>query len=308
MMKTFFNPAWLVIICIALVSTLGCEIEDMLPPSVTPPSVTPPPVTPPVTPPPVTPPPVTPLTESMVLIPAGEFWMGDDSKTNESPAHVVHVDAFYMDTHEVTNAAFQTFVMANPEWQKGNVPEQLATDAYLGDWDGNNYPEGKGDHPVTDVSWYVAMAYATSLGKRLPTEAEWEKAARGNLDRATYPWGDTIDDSNANYDSFGGSTKSVGSYAPNGFGLYDVAGNVSEWCLDVYDEDFYQDSPAENPISGESISWLVDVFSRAPADTLRVHRGGSWYDQASNVRPAYRNFAFPTGTTGFRCVRDATAP
>ncbi len=160
--------------------------------------------------------PQTPIVpEGMVLIPAGDFQMGSNDYDNEQPVHTVYVDAFYMDTHEVTNAEYKTFVLANPQWQKTRIPDVFHNRYYLfyWDWDGNNYPVGEADHPVTWVSWYAAMAYSAWVGKRLPTEAEWEKAARGgNV----------------------GDTRPVGSYAANGYGL-DMAGNVWEWCLDAYD-------------------------------------------------------------------------
>ena len=118
---------------------------------------------------------------------------------NEKPVHTVHVDAFYMDTHEVTNAEYKKFVDANPQWQKGRIQRRFHNGGYLPFWNGNDYPVGKGDHPVVTVSWYAAMAYSQWAGKRLPTEAEWEKAARGGLVGKKYPWGDTIDDTKANY-------------------------------------------------------------------------------------------------------------
>ena len=138
--------------------------------------------------------------EGMVLIPAGEFEMGsNEGAANERPAYTVYVDAFYMDIHEVTNAQYKVFVDANPEWQKDNIAAEYHDGVYLRLWDRNNYPEGEGDHPVIYLSWYAAMAYAEWAGKRLPTEAEWEKAARGGCLGKTYPWGDTIDATRANY-------------------------------------------------------------------------------------------------------------
>ncbi len=155
----------------------------------------------------------------MVLIPAGEFQMGsDDAGNNEQPVHTVHVDAFYMDTHEVTNAEYKTFVLANPEWQKGRISAVFHRDKYLKRWNGNNYPEGKGDHPVTFVPWYAAMAYAAWVGKRLPTEAEWEKAARGGEAGRKYPWGDTITPDDANYGWNVRGTTAVGIMLRTGMG------------------------------------------------------------------------------------------
>ena len=142
-------------------------------------------------------------TEGMVLIPAGEFQMGSNSgDSDEKPIHSVYVDAFYMDKYEVTNAQYAAFLNA-----KGKHTESGKTWLDIGDGDERiEYVAGvyraKGgyeNHPVVEVSWYGAVAYSKWKGKRLPTEAEWEKAARGNLSGQTYPWGNTIDSSKANY-------------------------------------------------------------------------------------------------------------
>ena len=128
--------------------------------------------------------------EGMTLIPAGEFQMGSDDiegDEDEQPVHTTYVQAFYMDIYEVTNAQYKEFIDANPQWQKGlwwqmnRIKRRFHNRNYLKGWNGNNYPEGKGDHPV-HVSWYAAMAYAQWAGKRLPSEAEWEKAARDGCD------------------------------------------------------------------------------------------------------------------------------
>ena len=251
---------------------------------------------------------VSDATGGMVRIAAGEFQMGSNDVTgieDIKPVHTVHVDAFDIDTHEVTNAEYREFVLANPRWQKARFRNPF----YLHAWNGNNYPSGKGNHPVTNVSWHAAMAYAAWVGKRLPTEAEWEKAARGGLNGAKYPWGDRIASWHANYDNALG-TEAVGSYEPNGFGLYDVAGNVSEWCLDAYDERFYAKSPrlSLNPIAGEPIASLVSNPERVPDDSRRVTRGGSWKHFDSSMNVAHR---FPSVSRnlsdgiGFRCVKPA---
>ena len=165
-------------------------------------------------------------------------------------------------------------------------------------------------HPVVEVSWYGAMAYAAWVGKRLPTEAEWEKAARGGLSGLTYPWGNAIDATRANYDWYIGDTTAVGKYPANGYGLYDMAGNVWEWCLDEYNLRFYEISHlrAQNPLSGvNSIEWLLDNYTSVKSD--RVFRGGSWYHGAIDARVARRGNGPPTNsffTNGFRCVRAAT--
>ncbi len=247
----------------------------------------------------------------MVLIPAGEFEMGNKGPAvkmygpleDELPLHTVDVDAFYIDKYEVTNADFKKFLDANPEWQKDNV-KFVGNETYLGDWNGTDYPEGQGNHPV-NVDWYAAMAYAKWVGKRLPTEAEWEKAARGGLKNKDYPWGDLIHTSMANYD-VNPSTVPVGSYSPNDYGLYDVAGNVKEWCLDEYQSDFYKNSPKRNPIADtDSIMDIVKNYKDVKSP--RVLRGGGWVFGPDHVRVSRRSQLSPGdssyATTGFRCVK-----
>ncbi len=252
---------------------------------------------------------------SMVLIPAGEFEMGSNDAAafaSEQPVHTVYVDAFYMDKYEVTNAQFKAFVDANPPWQKDRIDNQFHNGDYLDNWNGNNYPTGKSNHPVVFVSWYAAMAYAQWTGKRLPTEAEWEKAARGGLGGKTYPWGDTITSNDANYNWHINDTTPVGNYPPNGYGLYDMAGNVWERCLDTYNDGFYAASvpPHKNPISGgQTPQWLLDNFKTVPTSLRFVARGGSWHTNARGQHTAARGDDTPTNTNsylGFRCVRAVT--
>ena len=242
----------------------------------------------------------------MVLIPAGEFQMGSNAgDDDEKPVHSVYVDAFYMDKYEVTNAQFKKFVDTNRQWQKAHIEGRFHDGDYLRDWNGNNYPSGEGNHPVIWVSWYGAMAYAKWAGKRLPTEAEWERAARGGLVGKTYPHGNMITRQDANYGQNVGDTTAVGSYPANGYGLYDMAGNVWEWCLDAYNGDFYSVSPRNNPLSGaNSVAWLVNNFTNVKSS--RVLRGGSWVNTVQNVRVADRNYDTPARTYryfGFRCAR-----
>ena len=258
--------------------------------------------------------------EGMVLIPAGSFEMGsadEEAHADEQPVHTVHLDAFYMDEYEVTNAQFKAFVDANPQWQKDNIEDRFHWGSYhhwgsyLAYWTGTDYPAGKAEHPVTHVSWYAAMAYAEWAGKLLPTEAEWEYAARGGLAGQKYPWGDTISPADANYNWNVGDTTPVGQYPANGYGLYDMTGNVWEWCLDAYDGSFYAVSDdSRNPIAGEmSIQELRENFASIPTDPSRVLRGGSWYFVAQNLRVALRNGSTPTYTSanyGFRCARAVT--
>ena len=245
----------------------------------------------------------------MVLIPAGEFQMGSndsEASNDEQPVHTVYVDAFYMDEYEVTNARYKAFIDANPQWQQDNIPDKYRDRNYLRHWSGNSYPSGKGNHPVVYVSWYAAMAYAQWTGKRLPTEAEWEKAARGGLAGKKYPWGDIIDINKANYGSNVGSTTPVGNYAPNGYGLYDMAGNVWEWCVDAYERDFYARSARQNPIAGKGVG---KDFARVQTYPSRVLRGGSWFLDTQNLPVADRYRNTPTltiDTVGFRCAMDIT--
>ena len=246
----------------------------------------------------------------MVLIPAGEFKMGstDNGGSWYEPRHTVYVDAFYMDKYAVTNAQYKEFVLANPQWQKGRIDSRFANSNYLKPWSRNNYPSGKGNHPVTYMSWYAAMAYAEWADKRLPTEAEWEKAARGGLTDQKYPWGNSIDFSKANYARNVGTTTPVGSYSPNGYGLYDMAGNVNEWCLDAWIRGSYASSPRRNPIAGAStINQIVNNFLNIKGS--RVLRGGSWAGIAIAVRCFSRFYNAPSNTNfhnGFRCARSVT--
>ena len=241
----------------------------------------------PNTTPPVSEPPVvvrpgsTAATAGMVLIPAGSFQMGSNDPEafiDEQPVRNVYLNAFYMDRYEVTNAQYRTFVLANSQWQKGRIQARYHDGDYLKHWVGNTYPFGKANHPVVYVSWYAARAYATWAGKRLPTEAEWEKAGRGGLVGRKYPRGNSIDASSVNYGDGVGDTTAVGRYSANGYGLSDMAGNVWEWCSDVYDN----------------------------IENSRVLRGGAWSAHALDVRVSFRGADIPTFTSndvGFRCVR-----
>ncbi len=266
----------------------------------------------------------------MVLIPAGDFQMGSDdsnAKDNEKPVHTVYVDAFYIDKYEVTNAQFKTFVDANPQWRKDNISEKYHDGSYLDLWNGNDYPSGTGNYPVVFVSWYAAMAYAQWAGKRLPTEAEWEKAARGGLDGKTYSWGNSAPDgtqcnfadvtllnldpdyriwTDANVNDGHALTAPVGSYPANGYGLHNMAGNVYEWCIDEWDATFYRRSPHRNPVGR---GWVGDGFAKVQTYSARVWRGGSWGTAASGLRVAYRFWFTPAATDssgGFRCARAVT--
>lgn len=242
----------------------------------------------------------------MVHIPAGEFQMGSNEIAETMPRHTVYLDEFYIDAYEVTNAQFKAFIDANPEWRKDNIPSEYHNGNYLRLWDRDDYPSGKANHPVVYVSWYAAMAYAKWKGKRLPTEAEWEKAARGGMTGRRYVWGNSRHPGKANYGYYGKHTRPVGSYLPNGYGLHDMGGNVWELCLDEYDRNFYSNSPKENPVAGVSdIEALMEDFRGVK--TRRISRGGSW-NTPGPAGVASRGNDKPTNTNswlGFRCAKSA---
>jgi len=220
----------------------------------------------------------------MMLIPAGSFQMGGplDKMKTALPVHRVELDAFYMDINEVTVGQFREFVN-----QSGYN--------YGVNWDTvAKYSPGD-NYPMVYVDWNDATVYAKWAGKRLPTEAEWEYAARGGLVGKRYPWGDEIDKTKAHYDSWNngrGTTKVVGSFEANGYGLYDMAGNAMEWCQDSYGKNYYSGSPAKNPPGPGTGFW-------------RVLRGGSWYYRTYGLRVAYRSYGHSSSRFnyyGFRCV------
>ena len=252
------------------------------------------------------------IPDGMVLIPEGEFKMGSNdggADADEQPVHTVHLDSFYIDVNEVTNGEFKEFVLANPEWQKDRIDAQFADANYLNDWNGNNHPLGERDHPIRYVSWYAAMAYAVWVDKRLPTEAEWEKAARGGLDKKQYPWGNGINLNRANYGKRLGETTPVGDYPPNDYGVHDIAGNVWEWCLDGYEADFYANSPRQNPTAGaNTVAEIVNNFENIV--DFRVLRGGGWNSEPEWLRAANRHGTSPTyagiGALGFRCAKSVS--
>lgn len=232
----------------------------------------------------------------MVPILAGEFKMGSsdrDAHPDEGPVHIVYLDAFYMDIHEVTNAQYKKFVDANPEWGKIRRSSKYGDNHYLRHWHGNSYSSGKGNHPVVYVHWHAAMAYAEWVGKRLPTEAEWEKAARGGLAGQKFLRG--ISQSNR------GIGTPVGIYEPNPYGLYGMMDQLWEWCLDEYDRYFYENSPRENPIAKRNNVQLKDSWINSTEH--RVCRRGS--RQPGYVRVSDRSHTYPQLADyylGFRCV------
>lgn len=232
----------------------------------------------------------------LVFIPPGSFPMGtsdretfpEGSEPNEDerPQHEVYLDGYFIGRYEVTVSQYDRFCEAT-----GRPRRQEASLA--GPDHPNSFPAAilVPDHPVVNVSWHDAQAYAAWAGLRLPTEAEWEKAARGGT-RSRFWWGDLASPDRARYDSDGASP--VGRFPPNPFGLYDTAGNVWEWCMDWYSEDYYTRSPANNPKGPET-------------GTTKVHRGGSWMNAPYYVRPALRYSSAPerwSRLMGFRCAAD----
>ena len=244
--------------------------------------------------------------DGMSRVPEGPFWMGRTKlwlideigwqvrdRSDDRPVHRVDLPAFFIDTHEVTNAAYAALVAAKgaePPWH----------------WGGRVPPAGKERLPVYNVNWHEAVKYCEAQGKRLPTEAEWEKAARGGTEALDYSWGDDYAGAPAGEGgrparrAHSGSATgpiTVGSFAPNQYGLYDMSGNVWEWTADWYDLHYYSVSATENPKGPEG-------------GLYKVIRGGGWADSESRYGTVYfRNFTFPETrqpTLGFRCARSDT--
>jgi formylglycine-generating enzyme required for sulfatase activity len=255
---------------------------------------------------------------AMVAVPAGDYWMGrtrlwlmDEigwqirDRQDDRPVHRVSLAAFSIDRHEVTSGDYAAYVKATG-----------ATPPYH--W-GAAAPAGvKSPLPVYNVSWHDAVAYCAWRGARLPTEAEWERAARGGVADLDYPWGNEYESEDAQpapapeaapqpgsgparaprvkhaHSSSASGPRPVGSFEPNGFGLYDMSGNIWEWVSDWYDLYYYGISPIENPRGPEQ-------------GRYKVIRGGSWADTDARLGAVYfRNYTSPderTPTIGFRCAK-----
>jgi sulfatase modifying factor 1 len=308
--------------------------------------------------------PPSPAPAGMIWIPGGEFWMGaDDSHMPDStPWHRVYVDGFWMDRTEVTNEEFARFVKATgyvtvaerkprPEDFPGVPPENLVSGAivfsppaqavgpsnHLQWWTyvrGANWrsPEGVGsdihnrmDHPVVHVAYEDAVAYSKWANKRLPTEAEFEFASRGGLDRKRYDWGDEFmpagkhmantfqgrfPNENTAEDGYK-ATAPVRSFPPNGYGLYDMAGNVWEWASDWYRADYYQTLAAAGEVALNPTGPATSFDPSEPGVRKRSHRGGSFLctdEYCARYMAGGRGKGDPdTGTNhlGFRCVKSA---
>jgi formylglycine-generating enzyme required for sulfatase activity len=251
------------------------------------------------------------LTDNMVYIPAGEFQMGCDPAHNdgypcnlmEIPLHTVFLDAYYIDKTEVTNVEYELCVSAGSCTPPSSSSSYTRV-FYFGNPQFSNYP-------VININWYQADSYCAWTDKRLPTEAEWEKAARGSINTRAYPWGDSSPTcSLANHEYFNGTnfimcvgdTNAVGSYilGASPYGLLDMAGNVREWVNDWYSDVYYHYSPYVSPIGPST-------------GDRRVIRGGGWADGPrwdgnhywGHLRTVAREFSIPEGSnqgTGFRCV------
>ncbi|MCD6475932.1 MAG: SUMF1/EgtB/PvdO family nonheme iron enzyme [Anaerolineaceae bacterium] len=223
----------------------------------------------------------------MIYIPAGVFTMGtNDSRVDQRPAHEVWLEAYWVDQYEVSNQQYAVCVSAGVCLEPVSSESETREEYY----DNSSYF----NYPVLNVTWSQANAYCTWAGGRLPTEAEWEKAARGT-DGRVYPWGDEFPDkTRLNYNNLIGDTSAVGSYATGAspYGVMDMAGNVREWVLDWYGNEYYQGSPEANPTGPEE-------------GEMRGLRGGAWQSDVNSTRAVYRNMGYPQNSSnhiGFRCV------
>jgi formylglycine-generating enzyme required for sulfatase activity len=264
--------------------------------------------------------------QDMMHIPSGFFMMGsNDGEDDEKPVHKVYVDEFFMDKYQVTVSKFKEFIdstgyITDAEkegwgWAwTGEDDEQRLGINWRFNAKGDRVKKEEMNHPVVHISWNDAFAYAQWASKRLPTEAEWEYAARCGKKGYKYSWGSERPDGRKggniadeslkrmfskhkiwdSYDDGFVFTAPVGSFEPNDLGLYDMTGNVWEWCADWYDEQYYHESPERNPTGPLT-------------GTRRVFRGGSFLTNPFEVRCSYRTWNYPTSGTyslGFRCVQD----
>jgi sulfatase modifying factor 1 len=242
-----------------------------------------------------------------LVVSGGEFEMGAEGEpagADESPKHKVYLDSFYIGQYEVSNQQYHTFVKATGH----KAPEN--EDPKYSIWRGQDMLEGTNHLPVVNVTWEDAAAYCKWAGARLPTEAEWEKAARGT-DGRTYPWGnEPVTGNRTNYSienvTFWEGPATLANvemydFGRSPYGAYEMAGNVWEWTQDWYDETYYKNSPDKNPAG-------------PPGGKDKVVRGGGWQSNAQTVRSANRHKQNPTDRrvyVGFRCAKDAvgeTAP
>ena len=246
----------------------------------------------------------------LISIPAGTFTMGSKTRAaDERPMHKVYLDAYYIGKYEVTNAEYYEFWKLQPESEspektRQHTPENFTHLPHIGDWPAR--AEQFPNYPVVGVSWHDAAAYAAWKGMRLPTEAEWEKAARGYTNRI-WPWGSAMEphaNTAATDDGYENRIAPVGSF-PKGksyYGAMDMAGNVWEWTADWYSDVYYWQSsqaaakrPKKNPTGPAVGSW-------------RVLRGGSWIDTITRCSNTFRFYLYPslkTSFVGFRLAKSA---
>ncbi len=216
----------------------------------------------------------------MALIPGGEFWMGmkGGRSLHDAKLHRARLDDFYMDKTEVTNQQYAIYIKETGH----RVP------AY---WEDPRFSDPR--MPVVGVNWYDAKYYAEWAGKRLPTEAEWERASRGGLELVRFPWGDELTKEDANYHSL--NMKTVASYKPNGYGLFDMSGNVWEWVHDRFSPNYFNVAPVHNPPGPE-------------IGRFRCLRGGAFNTSPDSLKCGHRHSYDPRLTMyyiGFRCAKDA---
>lgn len=242
---------------------------------------------------------VEPLLTDMVVIEGGKYMRGNtEGGRDEKPFHEIRLDSFALDIHPVTNEQFVRFiqVMGGEKDSNNNDIIRLRESRIRKTGGKLTIESGYAKHPVTSVTWYGAVAYAKWVGKRLPTEAEWEVAAQGNTPEFIYPTGVNVERNQANF--FSSDTIAVMSYPPNPYGLHDMAGNVYEWCQDWYDYNYYETSnlEPENP--------------KGPVQGVyRVLRGGCWKSLKEDLRCSHRHRNNPgiiNKTYGFRLAADAT--
>lgn len=240
---------------------------------------------------------IKPLLTEMMVINGGEFWRGsNDGSRDEMPRHKIILPSFAIDKHPVTNEQFLRFleVMGGEKDSNHHDIIRLKESRIKRNAGKLSIESGYGKHPVVGVTWYGAVAYAKWVGKRLPTEAEWEVACLGGVENNFYPTGEEIEKTQANF--FSSDTIAVMSYPPNSYGLYDLAGNVYEWCQDWYGYNYYETSvqEPESPMG----PWQ---------GVYRVLRGGCWKSLKEDLRCSRRHRNNPgtvNGTYGFRCAAD----
>jgi formylglycine-generating enzyme required for sulfatase activity len=242
---------------------------------------------------------IQPLLSEMVVIPGNVYFRGSNNGCrDEMPRHPITLSSFAMDVHPVTNEQFVRYIEAlGQEKDSQNHDLIRLKESRIKKSSGKCIIEpGYAKHPVVGVTWYGAVGYATWIGKRLPTEAEWEIACRGGLENPMYPTGDSIEKTQANF--FSSDTTAVMSYPQNNYGLYDMAGNVYEWCSDWYEYNYYEVSAHEPD------------YPKGPLQGVyRVLRGGCWKSLQEDLRCSKRHRNNPgasNGTYGFRCAKDVS--